>query len=654
MGFFGAMERAWDYGRLVESQLGVQEAMANAEAENIQRVKRATGKTMPSVLRPAELPNNYKGDFLNLVREPPIGTDLATAIANDDSKSIWALTQGRNEELARLQAQYPGAGIQTYADMYQGVKDRYTKLKLQQEQSYTLPGEIGHFAGMVGAGVDPRVNPLGFATLPIGGVGKGVATRVISQGAAQGAVQAVEEVTGVRANKQALGENPSLGQSVGDVAFAAVGGAALQGVGEVAGAGFRLAKRRWFGSAPGDAAPPLPTPPKAAPVASAATPVEAPLAAPREPAMISAEADARITQAVREAIGVSRSTARVAKTDYAHVAQNLEDWQGPRPWEVPPTTASRLPQPGEPVPARIEPNAPGETVDEIARRIDPDTFKLYDKTRENLARNSTMLSQTVNAKGVEPAKALAEATNLVDELTHKLDEVKNRGAIKPVVKTAENELAKAKEARDTLYAQHTGEDLHSAQRSLRQREDAHQQLLQLGPSINRAYARARGEWNLHDAQRQQIEEMLKTAGPTLPPAGPSIVDKAEAAARVSAEPLRDVVPELNSPGVEQKIGEPAVGAVKRVQTEDAKAAEKVTEAFVAAVPRMLKAEGDKAKITIDGINHTLSLSDEIFVTGEDGLARKMTLRDVLKSVQEDQEVLQAVTSCSVGLTSATA
>jgi hypothetical protein len=59
-------------------------------------------------------------------------------------------------------------------------------------------------------------------------------------------------------------------------------------------------------------------------------------------------------------------------------------------------------------------------------------------------------------------------------------------------------------------------------------------------------------------------------------------------------------------------------------------------------------------IQLEGYKEPIRLDDKILATLDDETGKEMTVRELLERLDEDAEVLKAVSTCSVGVTSATA
>lgn len=639
LSFFESMKRGWQFGNLYESQFGVQVDIINQEEENNYRIVKAGGTPPKRAFRTdAEV---VPGSGLTAAA-PDKASSLVDAMNSSDEGTYRAIVGDRDRELSALQLRFPDAGIKTYGQMYQDTQERYRKLKAGNEREYSAGGTLGFFVGEAASAFNPKTNPLSVATAPIGGAGKTVAARVLSQSGAQAAIQGVEEITGVRANKRLLGEDPTAAESLLNVGMAGLGGAGLQVLGELGYAGLKAGTKRWFKTSAADPAPPPPGPePAPEPPVDYKSPVL------NEMPSISAEANARLTRAVQETAGTAGSTMRTARADFAHVARETQSWTGPRPWEIEPTTMSRPFLPSESPTGRLIQTVPGETVDEIARRVDPDTFRLYDRMaamkREAQAQTATALA----ARNVDVEKELTPLRTQIADLEDKLENA-NRRKTKIYDKKLDELRGQLAEKQAALM----GADTNAAAIYRKQVMKADEDMRDLAPAVSRAYARAQGKWDLMEGQRKQIRTMIEKGEESIerigPPA-PTAVDRAEM--DFSKAPISDVVPELSVQRGIKKTGEDVADVVKRVHEEDRKLDEIAADALTARVPKAL--EDGNVKIDVEGKEVVLDLDDKIMVQLDtDEVPRQTTLREMFEELVEYEDVLKAVGTCSVGTTSA--
>jgi hypothetical protein len=645
VGFLEGFNRAWEYGNLVESQFGVANDLITQEQEMFQRLREA-GETPP--------PSAFMREKVSEWNLSSPADEAARAIQSKNRREYDGKFATRDEELRRLKTKYPDMGIKTYAEMYEDTLTRFRRMEADQQRSQSWGGAAGGFLGAVVSGVDPRVNPLGTLTLPVGGFGKTIGGRILTEGLAQGGVQALEEVTGIRGNKRLLGLEPTASESLLNIGLATVGGAGLQGVGEGVAAGYRAGAKRWFKSLPNDPAPPPPEPPKtpAAAPPEPGAPVLSAVPTTRPQAItVDAEVSRRIDLAVRETIGGGRATARVAREDYRHVAENLEAWTGTQARDIAPPTATRpFTRPDAPAAPRVATKSAGETVDEIARRVDPDTFRTYDRLAEEKSKFRAWLDEAAVPRNDTVRAVMADIDEKIAEQTRRLAGANTRKA-----KIYEDRIRQLTDERRKVEAEMLSTDTEQMAKYRQMAMRLDEQMRDLAPSVSRAYARARSKFEAYDEQRAAIERMMQTGERTIDtswmkPSDPDLVDKVVADWNKPVT-IEQRVPEL---AVTPRLAdEPAVDTVKRVNDQYTKDMEKALDGFQSSIPRILNDE--EAVLDIDGTGELkVKLSEEINWTYEDGTTKKLTVRQMLEELQDNETELQAMLTCSVVKTSATA
>ena len=364
---------------------------------------------------------------------------------------------------------------------------------------------------------------------------------------------------------------------------------------------------------------------------------------------ISAEANMRLTKAVQDVAGTGGATMRTARADFEFVARSMESWTGPAPWELPPNTMSRAFFPGEDVnvKSRITAQSAGETVDELARRLDPDTFRVYDKLAADKKAARDQVESALALRNVDVEKELTPLRTKIADLEDKLEDANKRKT-----KIYSKDLQELRGQLAAREAELMGADTTTAQIYRQQVMRADETMRDMSPAVSRAYARAQGKWDLHEGQRSQIDAMMNKGETTLEAAGPpkpTVVDKAEM--EYTRVPLHEKVPELVPGRTTPKPGENAADTVKRVHQEEAKLEETAADTLIARIPKALEEGG--AKIDVDGVEQAINLDQRITVEGDDGLPRNVTIREMLQEVHEYDEVMKAVTTCSAGPISAT-
>lgn len=137
-----------------------------------------------------------------------------------DFDKIWSEAQAARARDPSLFKSLP----KTRAEYEKQLLSRFGARQRDQE-TVERAGIAPRFIGAMGASLaDPNV----LGTLPIGGFGRSVATRIATEGLAQMGVATVLEPTLIE-NRQNLGEKTTAGQAVMDVLVAGAAGSAFQG-----------------------------------------------------------------------------------------------------------------------------------------------------------------------------------------------------------------------------------------------------------------------------------------------------------------------------------------------------------------------------------------------------------------------------------------
>lgn len=148
----------------------------------------------------------------------------------------------QNERLAELKKQYPD--IQTLDELWANVKSEAQKIDSEFENissRATFSGTIGNFMGAMVGSFSMR-DPLNVLTLGLGGVGRSVLAKVLTEAGAAGGVEAVNQFTGVTQNRELLGLENSFGRGLNNVIYAGAGAGVLRATGEGVGAAAKAYK----------------------------------------------------------------------------------------------------------------------------------------------------------------------------------------------------------------------------------------------------------------------------------------------------------------------------------------------------------------------------------------------------------------------------
>jgi predicted nucleic acid-binding Zn-ribbon protein len=625
-GLLGAFEASIDAQVRYGNQFGAAIALRDEEEANLKLI-RSLGEQPPEPLDTG---------MFGLSPGTARYSEFRDAYVKMDPREVQGIMGTRNEYLKALKAKYPEAGIKTYDDMFTAVQTKSDDARARAAKDKDLGGAIGSFLGGAVGFLDPRTNPLGFASIAVGGFGPTAAVRIGVEALAQAGAQAVQ-LPGSFANERSLGGDPTLEEGIASVLYAGLGGALFRGAGE----GIGALGRRAFSDAP---LPPVepPTPPAAFKPLSGV--------------------DAVIANMDRTRIGTTRSV-----LDFEHVSQQLEAWDGPTPNNLRPPTDVRLPwegpTPGEPLTnVRIKSTlGVGETLDEVARRLDPQAFNIYDKLieREKQVRGILAKEDTPQAQALTAARSTIDVA--LETATARLaaaKTVKQQAKIQEEITALRAQAAQMAPARPTaILHEHVSSGVVGRRAELQRLETS---INELRPTITRAYARAQDKWHVYEDQRAQIQAMMDARAKTLE-APRNIEGTIEGASKA----FRQTDPALLAPDtsaamarVNSLMDDPRIAA--RVP-DDADAADVLTisidenlkiidealEAFTKSTADLL-AQAKGSEIFLQGVDVPLNLDGNTIhvvdaITGE---TKQLTVRDFLAEIQKDSDALAAVNVCA--------
>lgn len=540
-----------------------------------------------------------------------------------------------------------GLGLKTSKEMWDSVKSRAK----QAEQSWaaaetTALGKLGGFAGTMAGAMDPGANPLNAATFMVGGAGKSALTRILSQAGAGGAVEALNQVTGVQAERKLLGLEYGLGQAVSQVAGAAVGAGVLQGAGE---AGAKLLGR-WFKDAP----PP---------------PVEAPRPPPEfTPRKMSPELAAEMAKVSRQVSGLSRFEDARARADLEHVASELERWDGPSPAEIKPRTDTALPSDM----ADLSPQITGgrdilegavarseqTSLDAMAREYDPGIFRVYDAAARE---RDVLRSQLEELKGARLAGAAPDANLIAYDIEALKARAQSVGTMKR--RDIERRVADLEAQKKQLLDQATASDTPDMAAVRRALVQADERMRDLAPAVSKAYARARGVWSADANTRASVLEMMRDGrGGVTGREVPGILKDNILAKEVRAVVYGDdaysnpIFAGVDAGTLAPRAGETVSDVALRVLKDQEKVTTAGVDAFRASISRVLG--GKEKTLRLDGQNTDLDLDADmvpalVWKDGEfthavdaDGEVAQVSVRQMLKDLESDNLEIKAVSTCS--------
>lgn len=649
VGFFKGFEYAYQAQTRAAAVYGIQAAMWDEEDQQVQAMRRAGIEDVP-VLTPGQ------SDFWQgLVNPGNEYLDAARFYENGGDPAVADQLSSFDKRIEDLRAKYPDLGLQTSREMWDTVRSKAQAAEANTTTARNdFGGAVGGFLGGTIAALNPNTDPWNFATLPVGGAGRNVLTRVLGQGLAQGVIESINQFTGVSEQRGLLGLDNSLADAATRVGGAAIGGALVQGAGEL----FSFGVKRMFRSRPADPVPDLPPPVREAPPAPVTVPQGVVPADPAIAARSLVSDPARYAAFLHEYSPYSGTRAGKARTvlDLDYTASRLDDWTNvERPWELPPRTDTAPPQPGNFVKLPdLKENVARANVDMIARRVDPDTFRKYDVLADEKRAYKIRLDQEAAARP-KLVESNAELARIGDDIARVDDKIARAGAMKAKkLRTQKAELVAERDA--LMQTMNEGDTSNmAAMRAAMMRVD--ERMRDLAPLVSRAYARAKSKWDVNSSEHEAVIAMIREGRKDIQQ-NADFVDAAQNYARtiVDEVPILARAPEV---AATLKKDADAIDTMSAIIAKDAEVLEESVERMRASLPRLLEPVDAKAElepealapdeIKVEGYDKPLHLDrDTIDVPVEDGEGtRTLTLRQFLTEQLEREEDLAAVTSCSI-------
>ena len=644
VGFLESWAVSYNEQVRASAMYGIENQMENLENEQRDTLRRAGIENIPSLM----LDSN--GALYPTDNDTIGGAYLDTARFYEDGgdPDMANRLSAYDKRIDELRKEFPNLNLRTSREMWDSVKSAAQAYEQRASNDRrTLAGSIGGFLGGAVGAMNPASDPFNFLTAPVGGAGRTVAGRIAGQTLAQGAIEGFNQLTGVQEQRRLLGLEFGVGDAVSRVAGAAVGGAALQGVGEAAAFGIR----RWFRSTPTDIAEP-PTPEVLNRPALPDTSAIPPQAIPADENL----AAAKLTRApetyidyMHEQSPLSGTRAGRARTvfDLDYMTSRMDDWNEARPWEIAPKTDTAVTLPrGDFV------NAPDmqrfvekSQVDDIARTVDPDTFRKYDALAERKQTYKRWLDEFGESQNAELQARIDDLDNRIYQMAMKADETggKRAAKLRKDIQALEAEKAAA------VAESGTKETPDMARvRSQMMADDA--KMRDLAPLVSRAYARARQKWTNTNADREALVSMMRE--------GRTDIRLDEQAARVlEREPevvpqtLADQAPILQAADtVAGKVAADADAAdiAQAIVAENVKSFDEALERYRTSLDSII-GEEKNGEIQLDGHSYKLNLDkDKITVPNEDGSGtRELTVRQLLEENKMNEHELEAVSTCSL-------
>lgn len=664
VGFLDRFATAWDTQQRTSAQEGMWAAYSDEEDAQLRSMKKAGIENMPRI-----------------GMEDLIG--FGTAIFGDDDFFLYkraakfysgdgdAKTAKRMRDydarIEELKSQYPDLNLKTGRELFDEVirKGREAEDRMNTQQT-TFGGKIGEFLGGGLASMNPRTDPLNAMTLGVGGPGKTALARIAAEAGLQGAVELGNQLTGVQEQRERMG----LSHGAGDVATRVAGTALVGGAFQAVGEGLAVAGKRWFGNSKTDPAPAVHEPykPKA----------DEPLLLEYKPAewegQAAWEADVKEYQdgLIRDLIDGSRDYtddillsmnygknnrrgAARARLDMEHVSSRLEAWGGELPHEIKPKTMTAIPE--RVVSGRIRPqisldvhSIPGATLDHMARQVDPKLFRVFDE----LADRKQVYKQWLDDPKYRAeqktiiAKAQADIDTLsrqMDNLKHKMGRVGNRRRAE--MQTKLDGLAEQKAA---LVEKTVARDTPAMAAIRRELIKTDEKMRDMYPEVGRAYAHARGQWELDAPNREAVRKMVEEGNKSIGEAPVLSGTYEENLARFQ-QSMAEKAPMLQQRGkVEANLREDADAAdtIKAILSENQKVMDEALQTYRDSLDAIVQTEKN-GEITINGARFKFDLDkDTVHIPLEDGTgSKRVTIRELLEDNADTEAELKATKTCSI-------
>lgn len=647
VGFLDSFETSYNSQVRGAAMYGIEKAFNDAAIEQTEKLRRAGIENIPNLSESAVGFfgwGSFDNDYLDIARFYQ-GQDIDPDVRNQ----ITAF----DTRIEELRKELPDLQLKTSREIWEDIRGQAQRYDMKERTDRrTLMGTVGSFIGGMAGAFNVESDPWNVATLGVGGVGRSVGMRIATQGGAQGLIEGVNQVLGVQEQRDLLGLSTGLADAAMRVGGAAVGGAVLQGVGE----GLVVGARRWFLP---DRADPAPAPdvlpnrraqpvPDTSHVPPGAIPADEGLAA----AKLQRDPSSIVDYALeRSPFGISPAARARTVLDMDYVATRLNEWEGARPWELAPRTDTALP-------ARTTSDftAPDMRrfvdkagVDDLARRIDPETFRLYDKLAQRKQTYRRWIDELDATQQTNVAARLKEVDDKLYALQQRALEAGGKRA------------AKIRKEMEQLRGTKRGiiEELGKSEAPgvRRVREDlmrTDEKMRDLAPVVSRAYARARSKWESTAAEREAVTRMIQEGGRTLP----AITDSEARVLAAVEQSLAERAPILQqSYKVEARMKPDADSAdyASAILAENAKVLDEQLDAFRQSLDGILGETSD-GKLRLAGRDTDIDINTEMVPrTTEDGAPvldangnmQYMTVREMLEQQREAEYDLEAMTKCSI-------
>jgi len=718
LGFFGAMEAAYDAQVRAWSQLGVSAAFEEVDNEQQKYITEKLGdvpelRTLRSANRRRLAAGGSVNYYQGMARFFEGGGDPDVAGAIDEADNALDKLRDRLPELLN------------YRELWGVVKERAAGAEHRWESATTTwPGTVGGFLGGAAAAVDPRTDPINTVSLGVAPGGQTLARRLAMAGGSNALAEAVNQITGVQENRRLLGLEHSASQAMQQIMFAGSVGTAFQGGGELLMAGARRLRSTALPDAPprdpgtgfvlvGDPYGPVPGPRDTAPRVADRVPAwagERLGMQPVQPGMRPSDlfgdfwgfaAEVRKSE---EWMATPRGAATVER-ETVKMQQHLERWDV----DGLPAAETRLWSP--PLRADVEApwyiRPPEEMRSELGRHYDPDLYRELDKLDADIVRLSSRADELRRIQQLPRSQVADETLDKVQELQQRIDAMTREREGKSRAQQRQTDKAirlLTEEQREMLRAiQPDAQRLSDAQLEMHSNSlrltDLRMRRQELTPLQQHAEDVARGvmDENMPPVDALMMMDRMVAYGIDIaPPIRKSVGNQS-----ATQSSSRDLQSESLAPqSATQKPGEAPAEAVVR-STREAAAEQDEGEVLMQRIREALSDEqrtdvaiGDQAyPIDKDGVKQAdwvtivdfvekdgaqfakvryqdgklsfwpadkfervpmidlgrglMSLEQQIPVgVADDGSPRYMKVRDIIREIENDEAMVQAMTTCA--------
>ncbi len=251
-GFMENFHAAWDDENLRQAANGLEVAFEDKYNANWARYQNLAGDTSPDEFI-------RRSTFMRVAREQQgVEEDtpdnvftraLASGVPEHDiDEKSWGTLKKRDEAISIYKQFNPDDdNVKTLAELWNDVKRenrQFMNVARDVGSRSTFMGGVGSFTASVAAAVNPRTNFFNFATLGIGGVGTTFVPRLLTEMGAGSTIEAINQFTGVAERQALLGTKNTLEQQLTQIAMAGVGAGALRSAAEGSGVLARVGEQK--------------------------------------------------------------------------------------------------------------------------------------------------------------------------------------------------------------------------------------------------------------------------------------------------------------------------------------------------------------------------------------------------------------------------